>query len=269
MNYETAQNEFIKLIESNCYEFQAWELFTDFCKMTAISLYQPFIKSEELEKEYMNTISKYNKKVIEIFPKLLSYLVMALEDRMGDFLGECFMDLKLGSKYKGQFFTPYYVSSFMASIVGSNPIEEKESMVEPCCGSGVMIIARADAIKREYGFEYQNIMEVQAIDVDVLCVYMSFIQLSLLGISAEVIHGNALSNEIFATWYTPKYIMNASIRQYQTNKNKKNKKELRPKDKNSQSKPQKEKVTLPCDTIENKLLYSKQELEVFATGRLF
>ena len=96
MKYEEAKNEFIKLIESKCYEFQAWELFTDFCKLSAISLYQPFLKSEKLEKEYMQTISKYKKDVVEIFPKLFAYVVMGLEDKMGDFLGECFMNLKLG-----------------------------------------------------------------------------------------------------------------------------------------------------------------------------
>jgi len=46
MKYEEAQEAFIKLIESKCYEFQAWELFTDFCKLSAISMYQPFLKSE-------------------------------------------------------------------------------------------------------------------------------------------------------------------------------------------------------------------------------
>ena len=274
MNYKKAQNEFIKLIESNCYEFQAWELFTDFCKMTAISLYQPFLRSEELEKEYLQTISKYKKNIAEIFPKLLSYLAMGLEDKMGDFLGECFMNLNLGSKYKGQFFTPYHISNFMASILGE-PIKNKESIVEPCCGSGVMIIARADIIKREYGFEYQNIMEVQAIDVDILCVHMSFIQLSLLGISAEVIHGNALSNEKFSIWYTPKYIMNASNRQTQNHNQIKKEEEKKEKqnratnDLQIEQHPQPKKITLPCDTIENKLLYTNKELEIFATGRLF
>ena len=262
MNYETAQNEFIKLIESHCYEFQAWELFTDFCKMTAISLYQPFLKSEELEKEYLKTISKYNKKVSEIFPKLLSYLVMGLEDKMGDFLGECFMNLKLNSKYKGQFFTPYHISSFMATIIGETT-EEKERITEPCVGSGGMIIARAEVISKKHDLAYQNIMEVHAVDVDLLCVHMSYIQFSLLGLSAEVVHGNSLSNEVFSTWYTFKYIMNASNRQY-PNSNQEEKKES---EKEHPTQPKK--VTLPCDSIENKILYTNQELEVFATGRLF
>ena len=268
MNYETAQDKFIKLIESNCYEFQAWELFTDFCKMTAISLYQPFLKSEKLEEEYLQTISKYKKDIAEIFPKLLSYLVVGLEDKMGDFLGECFMNLNLGSKYKGQFFTPYHISNLMATILGE-ATGEKEGICEPCVGSGGMIIARADVLSKKHGLEYQDIMEVHAVDVDLLCVHMSFIQFSLLGLSAEVVHGNSLSNEVFSTWYTFKYIMNASKRQYPNDKQEE-KTEIKPKkeSKTKQPTPTK-KVTLPCDTIENKILYTNQELEVFSTGKLF
>lgn len=267
MNYETAQKEFIRLIESKCYEFQAWELFTDFCKLSAISMYQPFLKSEELEKEYMQTISKYKKDVAEIFPQLFTYVVMGLEDKMGDFLGECFMDLNLGSKYKGQFFTPYNISVFMASILGE-ATGEKESFCEPCVGSGGMVIARADAISQKHGLGYQDIMEVHAVDIDVLCVHMSFIQLSLLGISAEVVHGNSLSLEVFSTWYTLKYIMNASNKQHKP----KEEEQLTEEgftEKQEDSEPKKEKVTLPCDDIKNKILYSNTELEVFATGKLF
>lgn len=264
MKYEEAQDEFIKLIESNCYEFQAWELFTDFCKLSAISLYQPFRKSEKLEKEYMKTISKYKKEMVEIFPKLFAYVVMGLEDKMGDFLGECFMSLKLGSKYTGQFFTPYHISVFMASILGE-ATGEKEGICEPCVGSGGMIIARADVISKKEGLAYQNIMEVHAVDIDVLCVHMSYIQFTLLGLSAEVIHGDSLSNETFEVWYTMKYIMNAQNRQYPQVANE-DKKAFEVK----QHEPKtREKVILPCDSIENKILYSNEELEVFAEGRLF
>jgi len=267
MKYEEAQDAFIKLIESKCYEFQAWELFTDFCKLSAISMYQPFLKSEELEKEYMQTISKYKQEIVEIFPKLFAYVVMGLEDKMGDFLGECFMDLKLGSKYKGQFFTPYNISVFMASILGE-ATGEKESFCEPCVGSGGMIIARAEVLSKKHGLAYQNIMEVHAVDIDVLCVHMSFIQLSLLGISAEVVHGNSLSLEVFSRWYTLKYIMNASNKQHVPKEEEQLTEEVFT-EKQEDSEPKKEKVILPCDDIQNKILYSNEELEVFATGKLF
>ncbi len=40
-------------------------------------------------------------------------------------------------------------------------------------------------------------------DIDELCVCMTYTQLSLLGLSVRVIHGNSLSGEIFSTWDSP------------------------------------------------------------------
>jgi len=252
MKYEDAKKEFIKIVESYDYRYRKWEIFTDFCKMSAISLYQPFTRDEALEEEYLQIVAKYDKEDIEIFPKLLSLVVLALSDKMGDFLGECFSALELGTKFKGQFFTPYYISKFMASLLGENS-KEHEGLSEPACGAGGMIIARADVLM-DLGVNYQQVMEVQAIDIDSLCVDMCYIQLTLLHISAEVIHGNSLTLEVYRTWYTPAYIMNATKRQV-SNFNELKESEI--------------KVKVPDDTNENKIFYSDEELKIFRTGKLF
>ncbi len=252
MNYEEAKKEFIEIVESYDYRYRKWEIFTDFCQMSAISLYQPFARDEALEKEYLQTVAKYDKKDVDIFPKLLSLVVMALSDRKGDFLGECFAALDLSSKYKGQFFTPYHISKCMASILGENS-KEHESLSEPACGAGGMIIARADVLTG-LGVNYQQVMEVQAVDIDSLCVNMCYIQLTLLHISAEVIHGNSLTLEVFKRWYTPAYIMNATKRQVSSL---------------DELKEDEIKVKVPNDSNENKIFYSDEELEVFSTGKLF
>ena len=44
---------------------------------------------------------------------------------------------------------------------------------------------------------------IEATDIDELCVCMTYTQLSLLGLSVRVIHGNSLSGEIFSTWDSP------------------------------------------------------------------
>lgn len=253
MNYENAQKEFINTITKLDYKYRKWEIFTDFCRMGAIALYQPFRQSEELEKEYLTIINKYDKETINIFPKLLSLVVEGLSSKFGDFLGESFMMLDLGSKYKGQFFTPYNISKFMSMIL-SNDIKEKESLSEPACGAGGMIIARAETIQ-EKGFNYQQIMEVQAVDIDSLCFSMTYIQLTLLHIKAEVIHGNSLSLEVFDTWYTPAYFMGAMTKRDKREKN----------------------IILPCDNIDNKIINTKEEIFIytdeqiatFESGRLF
>jgi hypothetical protein len=116
-----------------------------------------------------------------------------------------------------------------------------------------MIVARADALLQQ-GINYQEVMEVQAIDIDALCVDMCYIQLTLLHISAEVIHGNSLSFEVYRRWYTPAYIMNATKRQVSSL---------------DELGEEEVKVKVPDDSNENKILYSDDELEVFASGKLF
>lgn len=245
MNYNEAKKEFVKTIEKLSYKYQKWEIFSDFCCMAAISLRQPFEKSEELEREYLNTIKKYSKDETNIFPELLSYIIFALTDRFGDFLGECFHLLDLGNKYKGQFFTPYHISKFMAQILGDKS-SEIEILSEPACGSGGMIIARADAMMSA-GVNFQQDLIVQAVDVDILCVYMCYIQLTLLHIRAEVIHGNSLSLEIWSVWRTPAYYMS-----------------------NAHNILHKKVKTIDSVEIENKsLVYTQEQINTFEQGRLF
>jgi type I restriction-modification system DNA methylase subunit len=253
MNYIEAKKEFIKTVISYDYKYRKWEIFTDFCQMAAIALYQPFKRSEELEKQYLDIVVKYDKETVNIFPKLLNLVVQGLESKFGDFLGECFMDLDLGSKYKGQFFTPYNISLFMAQILGNNIKDTEFLSNKTCCGSGGMIIARAEALMQQ-NINYQKTMMVQAVDIDALCVSMAYIQLTLLHIPAEVIHGNSLSNEVFQVWYTPAYIIKAADRQTP----------------NWREEPEENiKIKLPDDEMDNKTIYTDEQLEVFAAGKLF
>jgi hypothetical protein len=39
------------------------------------------------------------------------------------------------------------------------------------------------------------------------CVHMAYVQLSLLGIPAVVVHGNALSLDVWGVWYTPAHVL--------------------------------------------------------------
>ena len=69
-----------------------------------------------------------------------------------DFLGSLYHDLNLQQEQKGQFFTPYDISRFMAEIpfAGNNAKEELDrkghiSVNDPACGAGAMLIAFANA----------------------------------------------------------------------------------------------------------------------------
>ena len=189
-------------------------VFKDFLTLCTCSLAQPIYRSEKLEQRYLETAKQYTKEQAEEFSKLLAFLVMALEEKYQDFLGEVHMSLNLSSKANGRYFTPYPVCKFMAEInffevENSGKLQDKEliTLSEPCCGSGAMIIAFAETM-RKHNFNYQNQLYVEAIDINDLCFMMTYIQLSLLGIPAKVILGDTLSLKFQQVLYTPFYYLN-------------------------------------------------------------
>lgn len=201
----------VKLFEKLAYRYSTWEVFSDFLEMAAITLSNSvnFKGWKERETKYLSIISKYTKEEASIFPELFGELTMALEIP-GDYLGEVFMELGLSNKWKGQFFTPYNLCLLMAQLSLDEKIETEINskgfitVNEPTCGGGAMIIALAQVIK-EKGFNPQKQLKVIAQDLDIKAIHMTYIQLSLLGIPAQVIHANTLSMEVFEVWETPFY----------------------------------------------------------------
>lgn len=188
------------------------EVFKDFLILCTCSLAQPFYRSAEIGQKYLSTVKKYTKEQAEEFSKLLALLVMAFEEKHQDFLGQVYMQLNLGNVATGQFFTPYHVSKMMSEICFTDiekQLEEKDfiTLAEPCCGSGGMIIAYAETLK-EHGYNYQNQLFVETIDIDEMCFLMTYIQLSLLGVGARVMQGDSLAWKFQQVLYTPFYFVN-------------------------------------------------------------
>jgi hypothetical protein len=93
----------------------------------------------------------------------------------------------------------------MAQITGIDVPADKKGPVtinEPTCGSGTMVIGAVWAMQRK-GIDYRHKSFFVAQDIDIRCVWMAYIQLSLYEIPAMVIHGNTLTVENWSTWYTP------------------------------------------------------------------
>jgi type I restriction-modification system DNA methylase subunit len=203
----------IKLIEQASYRHSAWQVFSDFVELSALSISNSVDKRYYKEREtiYLEVIKKYDRKEGELFPKMFGELILALEIEMTDILGEIFMEMELGSKWKGQFFTPMSVCRATAKLSLGNIgelIEQKGfvTVSEPACGGGALVIAFAEAL-RDRKLNYQQTMVVEAVDLDIKAVHMSYLQLSLLGIPAKVFHGNTLSMEMYSEWRTPTYIL--------------------------------------------------------------
>ena len=186
-------------------------VFNDFLTLSCCSLAQTVYQSDNLEQRYLNIIKTYTKEQAEEFSKLLAFLVLGLEQESQDFLGQVYMSLNLGSQANGQYFTPYSVCKFMAEInfaeIESFKSNQLITLSEPCCGSGALIIAFAQAL-REHNINYQQNLFVEAIDISEMCFKMTYIQLSLLGIPAKVVQGDSLSLKFQQVLYTPFYFLN-------------------------------------------------------------
>lgn len=191
--------ELIKCFESMAGRYSGYELFSDWVKMSALSVCNTchIIHDsvwKEREQAYMDVCRKYKKDEIDMFVRMLSLLIDALEEDMSDVLGEVYMQAGLGSKIAGQFFTPFHLSELCARLCVNMDILDGNGVIElhePSCGGGGMIIAAAKTL-RDNGVDFQRRLRVVAQDLDWKGVYMTYLQLSLLGIQAKVVQGDTL-----------------------------------------------------------------------------
>lgn len=204
--------EIINMIQSISGDYSGYEIFSDWIKASSIAIsnsVQLFHNElwKQREKEYMQIVAKHGPEKMKAFADMTGMLAIELEEDMRDVLGEIYMKAGLGSKETGQFFTPFHLSYMNAKLIDWK--DEPVILNEPSTGGGGMMIAAAKAMK-EKGLNYQSLMTVIAQDLDWKGVYMTYLQLSLLGIKAMVIQGNTLAMEApeqRQVFYTPKWMM--------------------------------------------------------------
>ncbi|MGK0667822.1 N-6 DNA methylase [Serratia marcescens] len=182
-----------------------YEVFSDFVKLTACALENLLLKSPDIEAEYLATIQRYEKADQQRMAQLYSWLIIGLDQGMGDFLGSLFMEL--GSGNIGQFFTPFHLSELMAGLVAGDRLAALENepyitLSEPTCGAGGMVIAFAKVMLAR-GYNPQTQLRADCVDIDPVAARMCYIQLSLLGIPARVVIGNSLTLKYQREMYTP------------------------------------------------------------------
>jgi hypothetical protein len=217
------QKEIIKLIKQASYSRSTYQVFNDWLEMSAISISNSmdFTHREEREARYLDLINAYEPRHQQLFHQMLGHLIEALHEKTEttgpeDVLGPIFHELELHNKYKGQFFTPQAVSDMMAQMVCGSETQDAIAeqgfinVCEPSCGSGVMITSFLKSMQAE-NLNYCTQLVVTAVDVDLKCVHMAYLQLALYGIPAVVIHGNSLTCDEFSRWYTPVYLLNGWI----------------------------------------------------------
>lgn len=182
-------------------KYTPYQIFSDWITMMAISIHNSCKITHdktyrEREDMYTTIAKRYSTGELKTLADMGGALAIVLSERFGDILGEIYMKSGCGNKRTGQFFTPYHLSYLTAKLCYENEFDrlgESEQLYvnEPSTGGGGMIIALCQVAK-ERGFDYQRRLHVVAQDMDWNGVYMTYIQLSLLGVRATVVQGDTL-----------------------------------------------------------------------------
>lgn len=203
--------EICRIFERFNYRFSRHEIFRDFCAFYALSLrFVAMSNLDELQgQEYIRIKNKYSKEDFLLFCQIESLILDALTASISDVLGQVYMQLEISNSNMGQFFTPPSISRLMAQLtvgdMAENPALKRWGFIqmsEPTVGAGGMVLEYAE-VMREQGLNPQRQLHVLAQDLDIVAVYMSYIQFSLAGIPAVILHGNSLNpDDVRSVWHT-------------------------------------------------------------------
>lgn len=203
-SFVNAEKHIINSIEELSGSYTPYVIFTDWVKMMAISIQNSCCMIHNKlwntrEKLYLDTVKKYNGREVALLCKMHGLLWQLYQEYgIYDYLGDIYMRSGAGSKMTGQFFTPFHVSKLCAAIRLKDVKEnEKIKMNEPSVGGGGMILAAAK-ILYDKGINYQKHLDVVAQDLDWNGVYMTYVQLSMIGIKAVVIQGDTLTEKDYS-----------------------------------------------------------------------
>lgn len=185
--------------------------FTKFLELTALAFGAEMdpINAKERKRQYEDAQKGLKPEELSKIAQMTALMYLAVREHQDDpidILGDVYHRLRLNNEWNGQYFTPDHIARMMAMIV--NPIAELNeskdyvTVNEPTCGSGTMVIGCAWAMQRQ-NFDYQKKAFFVAQDIDIRCVWMAYIQLTLYKIPAVVIHANTLTMEEWSHWYTP------------------------------------------------------------------
>jgi type I restriction-modification system DNA methylase subunit len=189
---------FAKILEKLGRKYDRAQIFNDFLTMAICANHRTNIMSdcEEQDSEndmlYMGTIKKYSKEELEVFPKALVELQLNLTERpYSDILGDYFT-MNITNGQNGQFFTPEPVCELMARFHGEPGTIRGQTVHDPACGSGRILLSFAKTNPQNLFFGADN---------NNTCVKMTVLNMFLNRMQGEVAQMNSLSLEWYASWH--------------------------------------------------------------------
>ncbi len=185
-NARETVGQIVKIIEQNYYLFRGWT--NTFDQVLDLILYA----LNRNEAEYMKMVSQMDKRAVNKAAEISGLLikVFCYDYCIWDYLGEVYMQIGSLSKSKafGQFFTPFNLCEMAArmqlgdvklTIEKARNENNRVSVMEPCVGSGAMLLACKKVIIQEAGLAGLDHFEFFGVDIDTTCVKMCKIQMML------------------------------------------------------------------------------------------
>lgn len=199
-----------------------WRLWSDIIEMYSIAMANSIMTIPQREERYKEIQKEYSPKEMENITKICSLIVTAYAiNPRQDLLGSLYMELKLDSHWKGQFFTPYSIAELLANLEKPELKEDKVYIIaDSCCGSGCNIIAKINQLKK-FDINFQRNVLILAQDLDYTTALMCYVAISVLGCCAVVKIGNSLEEPLSTKeykkgmfvpnmnlWYSPMFWVN-------------------------------------------------------------
>ena len=212
-----------KIFNSMVYDRSYYDIVSDFFEMSAIAIRNAVDlrpSREQYEERYLQLARHYTPKQLQDLGCALAILQKEIANAVDgrapfrDWAGEIYMESKTYNSNFGQFFTPFEVSQVMSRCcLATADIKQKIAadpntvitIHEPTVGAGGLIVAAIERLRQEH-INYAWNVFVDCGDIDSRCVHMTYITLSLLGVSAVVRRGDALMLDYKEQWLTPAYI---------------------------------------------------------------
>lgn len=184
---------FQKKLEELAYGRSLYDVWNDFITLSAVTIANSVSFRQEREDIGHSIMKKYGEQGMAGMKELFARTVDALEGNpCQDYLGTMYMEFGFGNQHLGQFFTPYHLAEAMATL--SLPDEDRPYLTvgDPCCGSGVMLIAAFHRTLQQKRNPHTQMFCVGQ-DISFVIAMMCYIQISLLGIAGYVVVGNSLT----------------------------------------------------------------------------
>jgi len=177
------------------------QVYRDAVRMIACAL-----SLQTREAQYLEYSKRYKKEELEVFPRAMAELTMAMErEPYTDLLGDPFLELEGRSvkKGRGEFYTPQNICDMMAEMTVTGSLEDGKILTvnDPACGSGRMVLGLVKALEKRRISPLCVQATVQ--DLNPTAVDMAYINLTLWGVPTKAIWGDTIRLEEREVYFNP------------------------------------------------------------------